>query len=488
MAHQIWIPLIALLVGVMCDSEAEEVLDTDWRGQGKLSTVGDQASCNGCVAFSLAGALEWYAANLTDKLIPLSVQYLIDCGIDEYTGLDENGCAGGSINVEVDEIMSTQYVPHAQDYTYKSNFVRGRCDEYHAREKLLRNALSDLWVYTYIPISQSAWALRKALETGPAIVNLYVSNDAQEWKDSEIHDDDQCVSNPLPHSLAFVGWQSNNGNPYFIARNSYGESYGEHGYVKYADSEANLRCQFQNNAYSISVGRRRELEYRLGEGLKSFTDSRKWCQAQGKGWDLAHIPTQMHNLEVYDLFTKQFGDDKKTDEQFNFYWIGLALPDDKWMWVDGDAEAETGDITGTEAHYLRFKHNVITPKYTVVDKVNHGEHRIRGTWATKPRAQTYRFVCSRYYNEVCPRITHTAIDNAYSVRFYDKKGKTTLDIDNKTKAKVCCMKGFKPVGKPGQCKNGKWKKLPSCKADKKDKEDLSEVESLLFTAENCSED
>ena len=483
MARGMWVVCLSLVIyGAFGD---EELHDTDWREGGKMSVAGDQASCNGCVAFAISGALEWYAANLTNHLIPLSVQYLIDCGIDEYTGDVENGCAGGAINTEVDEIMSTQYVPYAEDYVWESNFKDGRCDQYHAREKLLRNALADVWVFNYIPLSQTAHAIRKALQSGPTVHTLFTSEEAQSWNGDKVQNDKGCASNPLPHAMTFVGWQQNNGNPYFIARNSYGEKYGKHGYVKYADSEINLSCAFQNNAYSILVGKRHELEYSLGEGIKTFVGARQWCQTQGSGWDLAHIPTQMHNLEVFDLFTQQFGDEKKKDDIYNYFWIGLSMPSDKWVWVSGDAEAELRDITGTEAKYLRFKNDVSTAKFTVMDKVNHGEHRIRGTWTRKPKAQTYRFVCSRYRSEACPRITQTAIPNAFSVTFFDGK-KETLEINNGTKAKVCCMHGFKLKGKPAQCKGGKWKKMPACKPVKgsKDKTEKNK-EFILPTGDGC---
>ena len=477
MARGMWVVCLSLVIyGAFGEVELH---DTDWREGGKMSVAGDQASCNGCVAFAIAGALEWYAANLTNHLIPLSVQYLIDCGIDEYTGEVENGCSGGKVNTEIDTIMSTQYVPYAEDYVWESNFKDGRCDQYHAREKLLRNALADVWVFDYIPLSQTAHAIRKALQSGPTINILWISAKAQNWEGNNVENDSDCKSNPLSHAMTFVGWQNNNGNPYFIARNSDGEKYGKHGYVKYADSEINLSCAFQNNAYSMRVGARHELEYRLGEGIKTFVRARQWCQTQGSGWDLAHIPTQMHNLEVYDLFTQQFGDEEKNDDTFNYFWIGLSMPSDKWVWVNGDAEAELHDITGTEAKYFKFKNKDITPRFSVMDKVRRANRRSRGFWTKKPKAQTYRFVCSRYRSEDCPRITQTEIPNAFSVTFYDGKTKT-LDIVNGTKAKVCCMKGFRPKGKPAQCKGGFWTELPACKPVKHSSTSIETNEEFIL--------
>ena len=41
-------------------------------------------------------ALEWFAANITGKLIPLSEQFYVDCMEDDY-GNDINGCKGGIV-------------------------------------------------------------------------------------------------------------------------------------------------------------------------------------------------------------------------------------------------------------------------------------------------------------------------------------------------------------------------------------------------------
>ena len=54
----------------------------------------------------------------------------------------------------------------------------------------------------------------------------------------------------------------------------------------------------------------------IGSGIRNFEDAREWCQDQDnsapsnrKGWDLAIIPTHMHNLEVshHTLANRQLG-------------------------------------------------------------------------------------------------------------------------------------------------------------------------------------
>ena len=61
----------------------------DWRDQGVVSNVKDQAACGSCWAFSAVGNLEGLYAKEKGTLVSLSEQMLIDC--DYY----DSGCNGG---------------------------------------------------------------------------------------------------------------------------------------------------------------------------------------------------------------------------------------------------------------------------------------------------------------------------------------------------------------------------------------------------------
>ena len=447
--------------------------DVDWRDVS-MAPVGDQGSCGSCVGFAIAGALDWHVANLTGRLTPLSTQYLVDCGIDTDTGEREDGCNGGVINSELKQIMREQYLPYDQDYHFVGNYEPGRCSQMGATDRFLRNALADVWIYDYIPISMTPEAIREALQSAPTIHGMYIGIKMSAWEGSGIVTDGGkkgCLKKPSPHAMTFVGWQSNNGNPYYIVRGSYGNQYGDHGYVKYADNTENEACRYTHQAYSLVVGRRRELEYRLGKGRLTFKNARRWCQELGEDWDLAHVPTEMHNFAVYDLFTANFGSDKKNDEVFNYFWIGLfntkngeGRNSEKWVWVDGHWETQSNEITGEETKYYRFKKSKSKKKrYTVVNKVHPGKDSQRGRWTVKPPYNEYRFVCSRYRKEECPRISHRSVENAHQVTFLSPHdGSETLEVVDGTRAKVECMEGSVLSGEVAECVRGEWSRLPTC--------------------------
>ena len=440
------------------------IADVDWR-DSFMAPVRDIGSCGGAVVtFSILGALEWHVGKTTGEIIPLSAQYLVDCGVDEDTGQEINRCDGDFVASEIRQIMGDQYLPYEEDYKYLGYFKQGRCTEVGAKDKVLRNAMADVWLYDLLPLGQDPGAIRTALQTGPT-VNTLNAGDIFGSPTNKILTDKECGRHPQPLALTFVGWHANEGDPYYVVRGSNGERVGEEGYFKYADNKDNENCGYTKEAYSVVVGRRRELEYKLGSGKLSFKESRRWCQNLGTGWDLAHVPTKMHNFEVYDLFTEKYGRDEKGDTSFNFFWVGLFNMKngdnnnaDRWVWVSGDWD----DKTGTDIKYTRFT-RAESYKFGVMKKVNPGNDSKRGRWATKPGIDKYRFVCSRYRAEVCPRISQTSVSNAYKVTFYSPEdGGETLEILDGALAIVTCMEGYKLKGGNGKCNGGDWSQLPSC--------------------------
>ena len=78
---------------------------------------------------------------------------------------------------------------------------------------------------------------------------------------------------------------------------------------------------------------------------------------------------------------------------------------------------------------------------------------MKGKWHYKPASTELRFMCSRYREEACPRISQTAVSKAFSVTFLTKEGEETLEISEGSRASVRCMEGYTVEGEEGECNN-----------------------------------
>ena len=131
--------------------------------------------------------------------------------------------------------------------------------------------------------------------------------------------------------------------------------------------------------------------------------------------------------------------------------------------MSGDPQLAAKDITGTDNQYYKFDSYNPTTRFGAMKKVNPGIERKRGTWTDKPAGKKLQFVCSRYREKFCPRISQTAIGNAYKMTFLSPEdGSESLEIVKGTRAKVTCMEGYTMEGDDGECDNGVWKNLPIC--------------------------
>jgi len=94
-------------------------------------------------------------------------------------------------------------------------------------------------VQTYADVAHSASQLKAALNKGPVSVAIEADQSAfQQYKSGIITTG--CGTN-LDHGVLAVGY----GDNYFIVKNSWGASWGDHGYVKIGTNNA---CGINNSA------------------------------------------------------------------------------------------------------------------------------------------------------------------------------------------------------------------------------------------------
>jgi len=197
----------------------------DWSDHGAVTPVKNQQQCGSCWAFSTVGMLEgaWFLAG--NSLTSLSEQEFVDCSKTSF------GCGGGwpfwaltdiltLYKGSVDTEASYPYTAadgtctagsHTQGAVYTSYKIY--CDE--QTPKCNETAMVDL-LYSTGPLSA-------CLDAGPF----------QSYQ-SGILNPPSCDPSEIDHCITITGYGSASGQDYWRIKNSWGQDWGEQGYVRLA--------------------------------------------------------------------------------------------------------------------------------------------------------------------------------------------------------------------------------------------------------------
>lgn len=191
----------------------------DWRLEGKVSPVKDQDACGACYAFSGGSALESKHAIVNGTLYNFSVQQLIDCSYKE--GFND-GCNGGSAYYIWEYAAKYKYLCSEEEYPY-SNQLNSVC--YESMCKNIEN------ICTHSGRVKSDENSLKTIVTEQP-VSVAIKSDSLQFYNGGIYDG-EC-SGDINHAVLVVGYGSDeeSGIDYWIIKNSWGENWGENGYIR----------------------------------------------------------------------------------------------------------------------------------------------------------------------------------------------------------------------------------------------------------------
>lgn len=238
----------------------------DWRVKGAVTPVKDQGQCGSCYAFSTTGNIEGQWAAAGNPLVSLSEQEFVSCVAVTPPG---GQCHGGLPSLNFQWLMDnrngdvlmesaypygshdfwsppcTQVCRNVQDPT-QSDWCSTSC--YCLTPLCPADTCDCKSNGTHVGATITGWKtlpsdeeqIRAYLaEHGPVSIGVDSMSAWQHYQTGVVTD---CAQGMNDHAVLLVGFGEENGTSYWIIKNSWGENWGESGYMRaeFGTNQCNL--------------------------------------------------------------------------------------------------------------------------------------------------------------------------------------------------------------------------------------------------------
>lgn len=215
------------LIGNKCKTmtyTGEEVpKEKNWVTLDAVTPVKNQGQCGSCWSFSATGAIEGANAITNGKLASLSEQELVDCS-KRYGNM---GCNGGLMDNAFHYVIDNGLCSES-DYPYTAS--DDTCVSTDCTPIVKISDCADV-------IVNNELALKEAVSKQPVSVAIEADTKTFQLYSSGVLTSDSCGTN-LDHGVLVVGYGTEDDTPYWLVKNSWGDTWGEDGYIKIGRSDS----------------------------------------------------------------------------------------------------------------------------------------------------------------------------------------------------------------------------------------------------------